>query len=282
MQAVCSRSRPRRRLTNTLGKLARCLRRGQDSRIIRRFITQSRFNLQAGDRRAAVGRIESVKQSDDRYPEARGFIEDLTAAWPGDPASELLAAAQRYLQTHCQQCGRALVGAARAGRRDLPDSQPDALATRRPAPAMLQPPSTPPHPTPTTASAAAPESFDAVRHRWPERSQPSAQACWDAPTIQALRQYSATAYPRSRFAAASTERLDSVNTPSAPRSSSNSWSRPPAPISAYERWPLCYSAPPLARPRTPSRELSTTAIQPHGKNASNSPPPAHVVEAMIS
>ena len=171
---------------------------------------------------------------------------------------------------------------ARAGRRDLPDSQPNALATRRPAPAMLQPPSTPPQPTPTTASAAAPESFDAVRHRWPERSQPSAQACWDAPTIQALRQYSVTAYPRSRFAAASTERLDSVNTPSAPRSSSNSWSRPPAPISAYERWPLCYSAPPLARPRTPSRELSTTAIQPHGKNASNSPPPAHVVEAMIS
>ena len=54
------------------------------------------------------------RSGDDRYREARGLIEDLTATWPDDPTNEFLIAAQQYLRTHCQHCGRALVGQARA------------------------------------------------------------------------------------------------------------------------------------------------------------------------
>lgn len=129
-----------------------------------------------------------ARSADDRYREARGLIEDLIAAWPGEPTSELLAVARRYLQTHCQQCGRALVGTARAqGDVICRTCQPGAPQERPHAPA-------PPRAAPITAAPGPHEPFDAVRDSWPEQLQPVVQASWDRPEIQALRQYIASAH----------------------------------------------------------------------------------------
>ncbi len=123
------------------------------------------------------------RSADDRYREARGLIEDFIAAWPGDPTSELLIAAQRYVQTHCQHCGRALVGQARAqGDVICRTCQPRAQQAR---PLASRPP-LPLH-SPTTPAPGPEETFEVARNRWPEHVQPAVQACWDKPAIQALR-----------------------------------------------------------------------------------------------
>jgi hypothetical protein len=125
------------------------------------------------------------RSADDRYREARGLIEDLIAAWPGDPASELLIIAQRYIQTHCQQCGRALVGQARAQedvicRTCQPTQRESAQPTsEEPSAVAIGPP-----PPPGTL-----ETFDAACDRWPERIRPTVQTWWDNPAIQALRHW---------------------------------------------------------------------------------------------
>lgn len=127
------------------------------------------------------------RSADDRYREARGLIEDLIAAWPGDSTSELLIAAQRYVQTHCQQCGRALVGQARAqGDVICRTCQPGAPQERHYAPV-------PPRVSVVGAAPGPHEPFDAVRDSWPEQLQPVVEASWDRQEIQALRQYIASA-----------------------------------------------------------------------------------------
>ena len=125
------------------------------------------------------------RSGDDRYREARGLIEDLTATWPDDPTNEFLIAAQQYLRTHCQQCGRALVGQARAqgdiicrtcqpAQRESAELTSEELSAVATAPPLL----------PGTL-----EPFDAARDRWPDRIRPTVQAWWDNPAIQALRHW---------------------------------------------------------------------------------------------
>lgn len=101
------------------------------------------------------------RSADDRYREARGLIEDFIAAWPGDPTSELLIAAQRYVQTHCQHCGRALVGQARAqGDVICRTCQPRAQQAR---PLASRPP-LPLH-SPSTPAPGPEETFEVARNR---------------------------------------------------------------------------------------------------------------------
>jgi ribosomal protein L34E len=108
----------------------------------------------------------------DRYQEIRGILEDLVNTWPGDNSVALIRA-RDHLQTHCELCGRALVGQARSsGSRhcDLCDAQREASKQY----AAYQ--------APEQLHGEVPDAF----HRWPATIHTTLLKYWYRPRVQHL------------------------------------------------------------------------------------------------
>ena len=130
----------------------------------------------------------------DRYQEIRGILEDLVHTWPGD-GHAALRRAQDHLQTHCELCGRALVG---AGRADQGASCCDVCSARRQAELeaavaagraaagkrRVSKPASKPAPTPIMLPPG--ELLPPALQRWPEAYQGAVFKHWHEFRVQRL------------------------------------------------------------------------------------------------